>query len=193
MRLWGIDWLSGVILLLLAIDFIVGFRRGLIRQVFDLLGIVLALLAAIKLGPSVAGSFVAPLIPAASDQALSVLGFVVVFLAVLAVMEVASHGIGLIAKVPGLSVINGLGGALFRVARGAILISIVLSLIVALEIPAADELVRDSAIAQTLQPVAGIFWSELKDYIPGGLGIPDTGGGQRVEPQPAQPGGGRSI
>lgn len=189
----GMDWLSGVILLLLAVDFIIGFRRGLIRQVFDLLGIVLALLAAVRFGPATSSGVVAPLIPAASAQAVQVLGFVIVFLATLVVMELLSHGIGLIAKMPGISVLNGLGGALFRVARGAVLISIVLSLVVALEIPAAQELIEASSIAQSLQPVAGIFWSELKDYIPGGLGIPDTGGGQLVQPQPAQPGGGRNL
>lgn len=189
----GMDWLSIVILVLLAIDFIIGFKRGLIRQVFDLLGIVLAVLAAARFGPAATVSIVRPLLPAASEQVVSVLGFVVVFLATLVVMELVSHGVGLIAKMPGLSVLNGLGGALFRVARGAILISVVLSLVVALEIPAAGELIQGSSIAQTLQPVAGLLWSELKDYVPGGLGIPDTGGYQNVEPQPSQPGGGRSL
>ena len=93
----NIDWLSAAILVILVADLVLGFRRGLIRQVFDLVGIIVAVLAAIRFGPDAAdvgsNSF-----PRVSAQVASVLGFVIVLLGTLALTELLSYGVGLIAS-----------------------------------------------------------------------------------------------
>jgi len=184
----NIDWLSAAILVILVADLVLGFRRGLIRQVFDLVGIIVAVLAAIRFGPDAADALVRMAFPRVSAQVASVLGFVIVLLGTLALTELLSYGVGLIARVPGVSVLNNLLGALFRVVRGMILISVALSLLSALQLPAVDSAIARSSLAQSLKPVAGILWNEVKDYIPDHLGIPGIGGVEDGQPQ--QDGGG---
>ena len=181
----NIDWLSAAILVILVADLVLGFRRGLIRQVFDLGGIIV-LLARYASGPrrDVGSNGFSQV----SAQVASVLGFVIVLLGTLALTELLSYGVGLIARVPGVSVLNNLLGALFRVVRGMILISVALSLLSALQLPAVDSAIARSSLAQSLKPVAGILWNEVKDYIPDHLGIPGIGGVEDGQPQ--QDGGG---
>ncbi|HON42172.1 MAG TPA: CvpA family protein [Bacillota bacterium] len=187
MNVSSIDWLSAVLLLMLAADFIVGFRRGLVRQVIDFAGIILAILAAMRYWRPVAAlleRWFAALNPPASNM----LGFLAVLIVALVVVDLLGHALSELAKAPGVSLVNGFGGALLRVARGCLLISVVLSLVMSLNLRAVNDAVRSSELAMRLTGFAPSVWKSLDRFIPDDLVIPGLGGSGDGATKPANRG-----
>jgi len=112
----GVDWL---LLAILLISLLVGFWRGLVFELFSLIGWVVAFFAAQWLTPSVA--VVLPL-QGLSDPMRYAVGFALTFLAcVLAAGLVASLSRKLVAVV-GLQPIDRLLGAAFGALRGLVIL-----------------------------------------------------------------------
>lgn len=171
----SLDWLSMVLLVMLAADFVVGFKRGFVRQLFDLVGIIIAVLAAVRY-KEIATAYVMAWMPNIRPVVGTVMGFLAVLFGTLLLVELISHALGLVASAPGVSVLNNLGGAALRVGRGCLLISVALTLVLSLNIPAVTRAVERSELAMRLVRFAPAVWTEFRDYVPHELGIPGTGG-----------------
>lgn len=118
------NWLDGVLLLILALSVAAGFRKGLSRQVVGLVSVV----AAIVLGLWLYGLVGAYLAPYVSSRRLANFGgFVLVFCGVMVAGSLVGFLIGRILKFTGLSFFDRLLGAGFGVLR-ATLISVALIL-----------------------------------------------------------------
>ena len=104
----SIDWLSAVLLLMLAADFIVGFRRGLMRQVIDFAGIILAILAAMRYWKPVA-ALLERWFSALNPPASNMVGFLAVLIAALVVVDLLGHALRSWPR-RGVSLVNGFGG-----------------------------------------------------------------------------------
>lgn len=118
------NWLDGVLLLILALSVAAGFRKGLSRQVVGLVSVV----AAIVLGLWLYGLVGAYLAPYVSSRRLANFGgFVLVFCGVMLAGSLVGFAIGKILKFTGLSFFDRLLGAGFGVLR-ATLISVALIL-----------------------------------------------------------------
>ncbi len=187
MSVSSMDWLSVVLLLILAADFIVGFRRGLVHQVIDFAGIILAILAAMRYWKLVA-ALLERWFPALNPPGSNMLGFLVVLVAALVVVDLLGHALSELAKAPGVSMVNGFGGAVLRVARGCLLISIVLSLAMSLNLEAVNRAVRSSELAMRLTQFAPSVWRSLDRFIPDDLVIPGLGGARDGTSKPANRG-----
>ncbi len=187
MSISSIDWLSVLLLLLLAADFIVGFRRGLVRQVIDFAGIIVAILAAMRYWESAAAileRWFSGLRPPGSN----LVGFLVVLIIALIIVDLIGHALSELAKAPGVSLVNGFGGAALRVARGCLLISLVLSLVMSLNLKGVDQAVHASALAMKLREFAPSVWNHLERFIPDDLAIPGLGGSRDGTAKPANRG-----
>ena len=151
----NIDWLSAAILVILVADLVLGFRRGLIRQVFDLVGIIVAVLAAIRFGPDVSSNGL-------ECRAGGVGGrFVIVLLGTLVQTDCSAMSAS--CEVPGC-----------RCLTTWALCSVVRMILISVAEPAvcAATAAVDSAIAgvqRSRWPVAGILWNG-SGYIPDHLG-----------------------
>ena len=116
------NWLDIVLLLVLLVSVVTSFRKGFSREVIGLVAVVLALLLGIWFYGT-AGSFLSHYV---SSRALAnLLGFFLVFGAVMLAGAVVSFVMGRFLKVTGLSIFDHLLGAGFGLLRG-ILVAVAL-------------------------------------------------------------------
>lgn len=112
----------GVIVILLA-SLALGLWRGLIGEVMALLAWVLAGLAAWQLGPEVGA-----LITAIADSGLRVLaGYAAVFVGVLIVLALVRLAVRGLLKALGLTAVDRVLGVVFGVARGLLIVLILVA------------------------------------------------------------------
>jgi membrane protein required for colicin V production len=112
----------GVIVILLA-SLALGLWRGLIGEVLALLAWVVAGLAAWQFGPEIG-----PLITAIADPGLRVLaGYALVFIGVLIVLALVRLAVRGLLKVLGLTAVDRVLGVLFGVARGLLIVLILVA------------------------------------------------------------------
>jgi len=118
------NWLDGVLLLILALSVAAGFRKGLSRQAIGLVSVVLAIVLGLWLYGLV-GAYLAPYV--SSRRLANFGGFVLVFCGVMVAGSLVGFAVGKILKFTGLSFLDRLLGAGFGVLR-ATLISVALIL-----------------------------------------------------------------
>ena len=158
-----VDLVLGVALALLAVR---GFRRGLIKEAIGLGVLVVGAVAALRLSNPV-GDFASRLTGTGPD-ASRLIGGVLVFL-------VISIGGGLLAAalhkgthvLPGVPTVNRIGGALLAAGGGALVATLLLSVLSVLPLPdaAADE-IETSSVADTLTDPDG-FAQQALDSVTG--------------------------
>lgn len=112
----------GVIVILLA-SLALGLWRGLIGEVLALLAWILAALAAWQFGPEIGA-----LITAIADPGIRVLaGYAVVFIGVLIVLALVRLAVRGLLKALGLTAVDRVLGVLFGVARGMLIVLILVA------------------------------------------------------------------
>jgi membrane protein required for colicin V production len=149
------NWLDIVVLLMVAASVFMSFRKGLSREIIGLVSVVLALMLGIWFYGT-AGGWINPYV---SSRAVSNLGgFLLVFVGVLLLGHLVSYIVGRFLRVTGLTIIDHLLGAVFGVARGALLVVALLMAIMAFSNadrpPAA---IVDSRLAPYAAGVAQLF------------------------------------
>lgn len=128
-----------IIILILVFFFISGMKRGLIRQVLDILGIILAFIGAFYLAHFVAG-YLAESIELTYNVSL-VIAAVAVFIGILLLF----HALGLvfkkIAEITLFGSVDRVGGGLFGAFKGVLLVSLIL--VIAFNIPLPEKVHRE--------------------------------------------------
>ena len=160
------DWLSIVFTALLVISLLSGLRRGFFKQIADIAGILLGFLLASRLYVQ-AGEWLSQFTGQLNEKLLYILGFVLVFALTVLVMEVIGFILSKVFSLPGLNIINGLAGAVMGLFTGAVFFGIILSLLLALDIPALSSAIEGSLVPYYL--VNWISWA----YSALGYTLPD--------------------
>lgn len=156
-----------VILAVLAWFFVVGVKRGLIRQVLEVVGIVVAFLAAFYFAHNLA-----EWIEGRTDADYRV-SLALAALAIFIGIIIGVHFIGLgLKKLFGLTIMgvfDRVAGGLFGALKGVLIISLVLSVIMILPFPddIKDEL-REDPVAGAIYPVLPVMFDAVVSNIPGG-------------------------
>ena len=159
-----------VILAVLAWYFFIGIKRGLIRQVLEVAGIVVAFFAAFYFAHALAEWIE---VKTAADYRLSL---AVAALAVFIGIIIGVHFIGLgLKKLFGLTIMgifDRVAGGLFGVLKGVLIISLVLSVLMILPVPddRKDEL-REDPVTGAIYPVLPVMFDAVVSNIPGGAKI----------------------
>jgi len=117
-------FLDFVLLIILILAVVKGFKRGLIVGIFSFIAVIVGLAAAIKLS-TVAADYIGQAIKI-SDRWLPVISFVVVFIVVVLLIRLGANMIQKTVEISMLGWINRLGGILLYVAIYVIVYSIVL-------------------------------------------------------------------
>jgi uncharacterized protein YkwD len=147
-----IDILLIVLVLLLLLR---GWFRGFVREAMDLVGLLVGIVLAFRFGSAV-GSIVEAM-AGVSDDTARLIGGVVVLVVVGVGAAVITRLIERHARLPGLNLINRVGGAGVAVAWGVFLATILLSLAAVAPMPqAVAEQLDDSAVTQTLTDPDGV-------------------------------------
>jgi len=167
-----------VLYVLLLAAFVIGFRRGFIAQLVSLLGLFLAWLTAYllhdELSPWIAKLFPVQSFAAYEKVELVVSGlkldtlvfkaaaFIVIFLAVKLGLTLIGSVLSLLAKAPGLNLINRWAGAALALAEAAVLILIAVHVLALIPSDPVQTLLADSAAAAFfLELLPSGFWSGL--------------------------------
>jgi membrane protein required for colicin V production len=156
-----------VILAVLAWFFIIGVKRGLIRQVLEVAGIIVAFFAAFYFAHALAEWIE---LKTSADYRLSLaMAALAIFIGII----IGVHFIGLgLKKLFGLTIMgvfDRVAGGLFGALKGVLIVSLVLSVIMILPVPddIKDQL-RDDPVTGAIYPVLPVMFDAVAGSIPGG-------------------------
>ena len=157
-----------IILIILVVFFITGAKRGLIRQALDILGIILAFLGAFYLAHYVAGYLEDSI---ALQYTISlILSAVAIFIAIMIFFKVMGAFLKKVAEIALLGPLDRIGGGLFGLFKGVLLVSLLL--IIALNIPLPDQYkqqIRDRPLAIGIYPVLPSVFDFVFSHSPSDL------------------------
>ncbi len=141
-----IDFLLGLYLAGLAVR---GWLRGFVKELLDLVGLILGLAVAFRLSAPL-GDFLSDWLDVTPEWARLGAG-IALFILVGAGLATAAHYLGRVVRMPGMNLANRLAGSGFALAWGIALILVVASLLRALPMPpAVDERLDESAVVTVL-------------------------------------------
>jgi uncharacterized membrane protein required for colicin V production len=143
------------LVLVVALLLLRGWYRGFVREAMDLAGLLLGIVAAFRLGPAV-GSVLESM-AGISNGAARLIGGIAVLVVVGIGAALLTRLIERHARLPGLNLINRVGGAGLAMAWGVFLATLMLSLAVIAPMPpaVADQL-GSSAVTRTLTDPDGV-------------------------------------
>jgi len=185
----SLDWLSIVLLVILVADFIVGFRRGFVKQLFDFAGIIIAILVAVNRWQA-ASNMLQRWFPNLRPPGANMVGFLALLIVTLVVVDLIGQALSSAVSGSGVSALNSFGGAALRIARSCLIISVVLVALVSLRIPSLTRAVESSPVAMRMIKVAPSIWDGFEKIVPEDFHLPGLGGSKH---EPVKPGSGGVI
>jgi membrane protein required for colicin V production len=135
-----------ILVLIVAVSTIAGLAKGLVREVFSLVGVLLGILLALVLSADLS-VFLGRWIP--YESAAYAAAFILVFVLTMVAAAIVAALVTKVLTVANLGFYNRLLGGLFGLVRGAV-IGLVLMLGITLFLDADSPLVRDSRLAPQL-------------------------------------------
>ena len=162
------NYLDVIILVPLAYVAYRGFVNGLIREVFGIVGIILAVFVAFEyMGP--AAEFISPFIDL-TDNSVLITG-IVLFILVLIVVRFFAWLLEQLFRLVRMGVVNKFAGFIFATLKGAIFLSAILLLLAGIGIP--SEEIRDESelypviiyAAPAAYDMAASLYPGTKDFI----------------------------
>ncbi|MCE3047497.1 CvpA family protein [Helicobacter kayseriensis] len=129
----NLGYIDFIILALIALSAIRGFFSGFIRELFGMLGFVLGIAFASRFSTEVGQWFKIKVFDFDSQTLHTLMGFILVFLAVWAIMLFSSWIIDRLVKIAFSKYLNGLLGALFGAIKAFLIVAIILHFIFRLE------------------------------------------------------------
>lgn len=179
-----IDFILG---LALAAMLVRGWTRGFVRESLDLVGLILGVWIAFRLSQPF-GDFLTATFDVSPELA-RIGGGIVLFVLFGALLSVAAHYLSRVMNLPGLSMVNRVGGAAVAMGWGVVLVLIVISLAVILPLPDSwhDE-IDDSRIVRLIAGDDAIprqlFESVAGDNVMAAMAaIRETFGSSRAVPE----------
>lgn len=161
------SWLDIVLLVLLGMAVFRGFQRGLLVESASLVGLVLGIWAGLKFNRAVADWL-------GFEEHQEALGFIVILLAVLALLHLAARLATKGMDLAGMGLPNKAAGALAGLVRALFVLSAVLNVVLAVD----DKLpgtmrntLKNSGMTKYVRPLAPLVVPELAEgkWLRGGL------------------------
>lgn len=122
-----------LILLVLGYAAVTGFMKGLLAQVGQIVGLVIGVLAARALAPGLLG-YLAVDSGGSASAVTTVLCYVLIFLVAYFAVVLIARLIRLVVKVVCLGILDRIGGAVFKIVKWALIISLAYNLCVVIEL-----------------------------------------------------------
>jgi membrane protein required for colicin V production len=159
------NWIDAVVALIMALFLIAGVRKGFIREVMGLVAIILAFILGITGAPIWSGILVEKFnLP---DAVATLVAFLLIFILVFILIRALGGLIFRVVRATPLDIIDRLGGSLFGLLKGALIISLVLVLLGLFTLPQAVVQEMDgSAVIPPLRAVAPAVYNLLKGAVP---------------------------
>lgn len=157
-------WIDLMILVFLALGLLKGFKKGLIRELFSLMGAVLAIIVAYYSYQNLA------LLLLENYQLATWQAQAISFVALLVGISLLGAFFGYVwskaISLTPFSVLDHIGGAAFGVAKVVVVILILLILAAAINIPFIDTMLDESVVSQQIGLLLPFFYDYLDLYWP---------------------------
>ncbi|HEY6627688.1 MAG TPA: CvpA family protein [Acidimicrobiia bacterium] len=141
-----LDFVLGLVLAGLLIR---GWTRGFVREVLDLVGLILGVWIAFRLSAPL-GEFLSDRFGVSPEVAAIGAG-IVLFVLFGVAMGVAARYLSKVMNLPGLTMINRVGGAAVALGWGIVILLVVLNLALVLPLPPSwDQAIEESTVAQAI-------------------------------------------
>lgn len=150
------NYIDIILLMLLALSAIGGFRKGLIVEVASLAALILGIWGAIKFSGITAQLLVDQL--DAKWDYLPLISFVVTFVVIVILVHIVGKVVDKLVKTVMLGFVNRLAGLVFGIARGALFLSIVLLIVEGID--QSVQLIPENAKAQSR------MYEPIKNFAP---------------------------
>jgi membrane protein required for colicin V production len=161
-------WVDYIIIAVCAVFVANGFRKGFVQEIMGILGLVLAILFALRyfedVGQIISARFSIP------ENLANVMGFVVLSLAIAAVVSIVAIAWKRVIGLSSLSVLDKIFGAGFGLVKGGLVITIILLALVSLQMPAVhDILLVQSPVAKEVLTLAPRLYERLEPLLPSSM------------------------
>ena len=164
----AINWIDVSIMIIILLNMIIGIRRGIIRGIINLIGVIAAIFLAIFWFKEV-GEYISSHSQISTEIA-NILGFAIIFLGIYLIARIIEIFFKKILSLLFVSWIDGLGGALFGLTKGSLIVGILLVIITFIPLPVflKDQL-ENSFLANRFAVMTTIVYDYLKDWLPLGI------------------------
>lgn len=160
-----INWIDVSIMIIILLNMIIGIRRGIIRGIINLIGIIAAIFLAVFWFKEV-GEYISSH-SQISGEIANILSFALIFLGVYLISRIIELFLKKIFSLLFISWIDGLGGALFGLTKGSLIVGILLVIITFIPLPVfLKEQLESSFLANRFAVMTAIVYDYLKDWLP---------------------------
>lgn len=156
-----LDWIIIAILGFLAFR---GFRRGFILQLLDVLGAIVALIAAFRWFESL-GGFIGRLLGCSATLA-NILAFILIAVAFSGTVSLCGHIWRRKTKTNPVSLVDSLGGAVFGAIKGVLVVGFILVIVGTIPLPSLHAQVGESGLARDIGQVTPKIYGLLERSLP---------------------------
>ena len=161
----AINWIDVSIMIVILLNMIIGIRRGIIRGIINLIGVITAIFLAIFWFKEV-GEYISSH-SQISGEIANILGFAIIFLGVYLIARIIEIFFKKILSLLFVSWIDGLGGAVFGLIKGSLIVGILLVIITFIPLPVfLKEQLENSFLANRFAVMTTIVYDYLKDWLP---------------------------
>ena len=115
-----INWIDVSIMIIILLNMIIGIRRGIIRGIINLIGVIVAIFLAIFWFKEV-GEYISSH-SQLSREIANILGFALIFLGIYLIARIIEIFLKKIFSLLFVSWIDGLGGGLFGLIKGSLIV-----------------------------------------------------------------------
>ncbi|HDK26669.1 MAG TPA: CvpA family protein [Candidatus Atribacteria bacterium] len=161
----SINWVDVSIMIILLLNMITGVRRGIIRGMITFIGIIAAIFLAIFWFKEI-GEYIS-LHTTLSKEISNIIGFAVVFLGVYLTARIIGMFLKKVFSLLFISWIDALGGALFGLFKGSLIVGVILIIVTFIPLPVfiSDQLEK-SFLANRFAVMITIFYKYFEDWLP---------------------------
>lgn len=174
------NWLDLVLLLVILLCVIKGFRYGLVRQAIRLVGFLLAFFLTLRWSSIFVYLIkeVIPLepilermlkeFPAAAllaDLIIQVIGFIILFIIIGSIINILGSKLSIINRIPVVGFFNRVIGGLVGLIKGVIMVLLIIALLSIVPTPFWKNSLQDSAVANYVLIYLNIFIDVLIDLL----------------------------
>lgn len=161
-------WVDYVIIAVCVIFVANGFRKGFVQEIMGILGLVLAVIFALRyfedVGYMINMRFSVP------ENLANVIGFVVLALGIAAVVSIVAVAWKRVIGLSPLSILDKIFGAGFGLVKGGLIITVILLALVSLQMPVIkDMLLVRSPIAKEVLTLAPRLYEKLEPLLPSSM------------------------
>lgn len=161
----SINWVDVSIMIIILLNIITGVRRGIVRGIINFIGIIAAIFLAIFWFKE-AGEYIS-LHTTLSREISNIIGFAVIFLGIYLIARIIEIFLKKVFSLLFISWIDALGGALFGLFKGALIVGVILIIVTFIPLPVfINDQLEKSFLADRFAVMITIVYKYFADWLP---------------------------